>query len=299
MEQDREWQDAQLFDPGPATLAEIRTKALERPVWSENKADLITRYLRYFVFITRHGTYIDAFAGPQTDRSDHAWTAQSVLASEPKWLRNFHLFDDSASQVARLRQLASDNQDRRIQVHEGDSNRVLAVVLPVGSIGEREATFCLLDQRTVECKWSLCQHVAQLRPGSTKVEQFYFLANAWLPRALAAISTPEGEDKVIAWLEDEDWRSFERLQSSARAEVFIRKFKDELGYRSVKAWPIFERDAGAGVIMYYMVHATDHEEAPKLMYRAYCRAVDPPEPVEQLELDLSNVVIEEEVRDDL
>ena len=50
--------------------------------------------------------------------------------------------------------------------------------------------------------------------------------------------------------------------------------------------------------MYYMIHATDHEEAPKLMYRAYCRAVDPPEPVEQLELDLGGVAIEEEMRDE-
>jgi len=57
-----------LFDPGPATPAEILTRALDRPVWSENKADLIARYLRYFVFITKHGTYIDPFAGPQTER---------------------------------------------------------------------------------------------------------------------------------------------------------------------------------------------------------------------------------------
>ena len=292
------WEGLSLFDPGPATLKEIETKALQRPVWSENKADLITRYLRYFVFITRHGTYIDAFAGPQTDHSEHAWTARSVVTSEPKWLRNFHLFDESDAQVARLRQLAADHPDRKIHVYDGDSNSKLPIVLPVGSIGEREATFCLLDQRTFECSWSLCQHVARLRSGSTKVEQFYFLANAWLPRALAAVSTSEGEQRVVSWLGEKDWRSFARLRSADRAEVFIRKFKDELGYRSVKAWPIFQRDAGAGVIMYYMVHATDHEEAPKLMYRAYCRAVDPPEPVEQLALDLGSVVLEGEMCDE-
>ena len=297
MNQDKQWEEMQLLDPGPATLAEIRTKALERPVWSENKADLITRYLQYFVFITRHGTYIDAFAGPQTNRSEYAWTAQSVMNSEPKRLRNFYLFDESPTQVARLRELAENNQDRNIFVHEGDSNLVLPAVLPTGSIGEREATFCLLDQRTFECSWGLCQHIARLRPGLTKVEQFYFLANSWLPRALAAISTAEGEQRVISWLGDNDWQSFAKHRSSDRAEVFIRKFREELGYRSVKAWPIFERDAGAGVIMYYMIHATDHEEAPKLMYRAYCRAVDPPEPVEQLELDLSSVTIDE-VRED-
>ena len=72
-----ESQELQLFDPGPATPAEIMTRTLEKPVLSENKADLITKYLRYFVYITRHGTYIDAFAGPQTGSSEQAWTCRN------------------------------------------------------------------------------------------------------------------------------------------------------------------------------------------------------------------------------
>ncbi len=46
--------------------------------------------------------------------------------------------------------------------------------------------------------------------------------------------------------------------------------------------------------MYYMIHATDHEEAPKLMYRAYRQAVRPPEPLEQLGLALEGIVIGED-----
>jgi hypothetical protein len=42
----------------------------------------------------------------------------------------------------------------------------------------------------------------------------------------------------------------------------------DLGYRYAHAWPIFEKKGGRRV-MYYMVHATDHDEAPKLMTRAY------------------------------
>jgi hypothetical protein len=38
--------------------------------------------------------------------------------------------------------------------------------------------------------------------------------------------------------------------------------------------------------MYYMIHATDHPQAPKLMVRAYNTAVLPPEPEEQLLLEL-------------
>jgi hypothetical protein len=37
-------------------------------------------------------------------------------------------------------------------------------------------------------------------------------------------------------------------------------------------------------IMYYMIHATDHLEASKLMARAYRMAVEPEETAEQLAL---------------
>ena len=289
-----EWEEIRLFDPGPATQAEIETKAFERPVWSENKADLIAKYLRFFVFITRHGTYLDAFAGPQTDRSTQAWTAQLVLESEPKWLRHFHLFDKSPGQEHHLQVLAADHSDRDVHVYHGDSNRILPSVLPTASIGEREATFCLLDQRTFECEWQLCQHISTLRPGSTKVEQFYFLANWWMPRALAAIATAEGEQQACAWLGDDDWRRLTDFNSRERVDLFIGKFRNDLGYRSVKAWPIYSKVEGQGSIMYYMIHATDHEEAPKLMYRAYRQAVRPPEPLEQLELALEGIVIGED-----
>lgn len=149
--------------------------------------------------------------------------------------------------------------------YQGDSNQLISSMVPVGSISEREATFCLLDQRTFECEWQLCRHISKMRPGSVKVEQFYFLANSWLPRSLAAVSTPETEEQVQAWLGCEDWRGFGRLDSLHRQEFFVNKFRNELGYRSVRPWPIYGREAGRGSLMYYMIHATDHEEAPKLM----------------------------------
>jgi hypothetical protein len=66
----------------------------------------------------------------------------------------------------------------------------------------------------------------------------------------------------------------------------VRRFKEDLGYNSVKPWPIYERKNG-GAIMYYMIHATDHPLAPGLMARAYNRAVSPREPIEQLRLELA------------
>ncbi|MFQ5696473.1 MAG: hypothetical protein ACE5HB_10830, partial [Terriglobia bacterium] len=59
--------------------------------------------------------------------------------------------------------------------------------------------------------------------------------------------------------------------------------KNELHYQSVKPWPIYGRQHG-GRVMYYMIHASDHPEAPAQMSRAYELAVQPEEVAEQLEL---------------
>ena len=274
----------QLFKPCPETTGEILHKPLERPVWSENKAILIAQYLEYFVYITHNGTYIDVFAGPQTEDSEQAWTVQKVLETEPKWFRDFYLFDKEQEQVEKLNNLAAEHSDRRIQVHKGDSNQILRSVLPVGSIREGQATFCLLDQRTFQCEWQLCKHVSQIRPGSRKVEQFYFLATGWLSRSLKASSTPKGEEQIAAWFGSQDWRELVSMSSIERAEVFKGKFQEELGYRHVKWWPIYSKEYGKGRVMYHMIHATDHDEAPKQMYRAYRKTVNASEPMDQLTL---------------
>jgi hypothetical protein len=51
----------------------------------------------------------------------------------------------------------------------------------------------------------------------------------------------------------------------------------------------FERGA-EGRLMYHMVHATGHPEAPKIMNRAYFNATRAREPIEQLEMDLRAIV---------
>ena len=60
-----------------------RFRRIDQLIWSDHKARFIQQYLRYFVQITKHGTYIDGFSGPQyPDRLD-AWTAsRSLRASQ-------------------------------------------------------------------------------------------------------------------------------------------------------------------------------------------------------------------------
>jgi three-Cys-motif partner protein len=87
-----------LFDIPPLTKHEQPFKRIQYPVWTERKAKLIQRYLYYFVLITKHGTYIDGFAGPQKADEPDMWAAKLVIENEPRWLRNFYLFDDNLDQ---------------------------------------------------------------------------------------------------------------------------------------------------------------------------------------------------------
>jgi three-Cys-motif partner protein len=146
-----------LFELPPQDLKVAERKFKERnPIWTECKAKLIERYLFYFVQITFHGTYIDAFAGPQESEKPEMWSAKLVLESVPRWLRNFFLFESDPSQLERIRAMCDaqpprnkgkKEPKRRIQIYPGDFNQNLAPMLAANPIGE--ATFCLLDQRNV------------------------------------------------------------------------------------------------------------------------------------------------------
>ena len=281
-----EQQESLPFEIPESPLAEPPVSPIRERVWTENKAKLIERYLYYFVLITKHGTYIDGFAGPQYKDKVNSWAAKLVLESEPRRLRHFHLYDTKKNQFRQLETLRDSqpppNKERKepkrtIDVTRGDFNILVADLLESASIRQKEATFCLLDQRTFECHWSTVRALAEYKTSGHKIELFYFLPNSWLDRSL-------GTYKYIGWGR-EDWQELRQMGLYKRVEVFRRRFKKELGYRSVKPWPIFERQDGGGTLMYHMIHATDHPEAPSLMSRAYKKAVLPKESQEQLEFE--------------
>src|SRR5262245_21837561 len=98
----------------------------DRPLWTENKARLIERYLFYFVLITRHGCYIDGFAGPQRVNAQGSWAAKLVLESEPKLLREFWLCETDPKRVSGLQALVKGQpsvRGRKIEVVAGDFNK--------------------------------------------------------------------------------------------------------------------------------------------------------------------------------
>lgn len=271
--------------------SEVAVKAPEFPVWTDNKAKFIMSYLRYFVLLTKHGTYIDGFAGPQGECETESWSAKLVLGSEPQWIKHFHLCDQKKAQIARLEELKKvqpirDSKGRKlyrkIHIYKGDFNAKIDDILANGNISQKQATFCLLDQRTFECHWQTVEKLARYKTSGNKIELFYFLANSWLDRALAC---QKDFDVLERWWGRDDWPKLRDLSRDERQAALVQRMKKDLGYKSVKAWPIYERENG-GAVMYYMIHATDHPEAPKFMSRAYRRAVFPLEPIEQLTLEL-------------
>jgi three-Cys-motif partner protein len=268
-----------LFELPKPVLVAPKAKPLQHPYWSDNKAALIERYLRYFVYITKHGTYIDGFAGPQAPRKTKAWSAKAVIESEPRRLRHFYLFDLKPAQTQRLENLINGQRPRdksrgepkrTFEVRQGDFNVRIHELLEARVIKETEATFCLLDQRTFECHWSTVEALARYKKVGNKIELFYFLPIAWLDRALAAIRY---EEKLVRWWGRSDWRVLRNMSVQERALAFCQRLKNELGYRYTMPFPIYERRFG-GRIMYYMIHATDHAEANVLMARAYNHGTD-------------------------
>jgi three-Cys-motif partner protein len=269
-----------LFElPAPTVPdSEIVVKAPTLPLWTAAKARLISRYIYYFEYVTHHGTYIDGFAGPQSPDLPESWAAEMVLGLEPLWLRHFHLCDAEKPQFAALRALKSRHSGKDITIYRGDFNKKVDEIIRPGIL-KKEATFCLLDQRTFECTWATVEKLARSKApeeGGTKIELFYFLAQSWLDRAFSGLG-PDGRRLAEAWWGGPEWPQLMQMSAWDRARTFCERFKKDLGYKSVKPWAIYASEADRhSRLMFHMIHATDHPEAPKLMARAYEWATNGP-----------------------
>ena len=278
-----------LFDLPPAPPHQKVFRSIDQPLWTKHKAKLISRYLYYFVLITRHGVYIDGFAGPQQPDQPDSWAAKLVLESEPRWMREFALCDNETGQVTALEKLRDDQPEtagRSVRVFHGDFNAEVATILDTAKIGEKTATFCLLDQRTFECDWETVRKVAH-RKKEKKIEIFYFVPTGWLARSISALREPE--TKMPRWWGEDGWQDLRGMSNADVVETFRQRFIDEFGYKHAHGWPIYDRQ-GSQRIMYHMVHASDHDEAPNLMSRAYKTATRRAEPREQFTFEFERFV---------
>lgn len=262
----------------------LQFEPLAGRLWTESKARLIESYIKGFQIITKHGTYIDGFAAPQENARTDSWAAKRVLSLTPLWLRHFHLFD-RPDRVSFLEDLRATHPNIDIRVYGGDVNKRIHEILREDVIANREATFCLLDQWTNECDWSTVRAIARHKSGQHKIEIFYFLAVGWLHRVLRASRTAEALQQIEAWYGGGNWDALAELSTFELAEHFQARFQQEFGYRFVIPWAIYERSDPDSRIMFYMIHASDHARAPKLMADAYAEVVvDVPKPDRRLPL---------------
>ncbi len=212
-----------LFALPPSDLKFAEKKFKERnPIWTGCKAKLIERYLFYFVQITYHGTYMDAFAGPQEPEMPGIWAAKLVMESSPRWLKSFFLFELDPSKV-RLLEALRDCQPppdkkkreskRRVEIYPGDFNSNIVKMLAEYPIRDKEATFCLLDQRTFECDWASVEAIARHKKGGNKIELFYFFPEGWLNRSIAGLKIDK-EQKLAKWWGDSSWQELLQRQGS-------------------------------------------------------------------------------------
>jgi three-Cys-motif partner protein len=271
---------APLFPEAPISEKPRRYLRIQQPIWTHHKAKFIEQYLKFFVQVTHHGAYIDGFAGPQYFDQPNSWTAALVLASEPRWLRHIFLCEITQKGARALRRLVASQPEafdkkgkklsRKIEVLEGDFNVTIDRIVATGAITQREATFCLLDQRTFECHWSSLEKLARYKhPPTNKIELLYFLGVGWLHRALSGVRDLE---RMKRWWGSDEWRDLTKKTEWEIAEIVRKRFEEQLGYRFAAAYPIFDKEKGNRV-MYYMIHASDHREAPALMVRAHRKAV--------------------------
>ena len=263
-------------------------------VWTRNKAQLVARYIFLFTQITKHGAYIDGFAAPKEPDIPASWAAKAVIETQPRWLRQAFLCDISADGALALRNLVAEQPDqkkRHYAVLEGDFNARVHDVLESGLIKPKTASFCLLDQFSTQCHWATLKALAQHKPGGEKkIELFYFLATGWIARTLAGYTA--NLDKPDLWWGGDGWKQYvsrdgsQRLKTDQFTLKFGERIRDELGYRFVKAYPIYEKEKGGGKTMFYMIHASDHPDANSLMIRAHKEVTEHVEPGEQLKLEL-------------
>lgn len=265
-------------DPRPERARRIN----EERLWTGNKARLIQKYLVRFVQITKHGTYVDGFSGPQTPSKPESWSAGLVVGDGgPQLMRHFFLFEKDEAKVAVLEALAEESVDRDVRVFAGDFNTRVDEVLRPDVIAPREATFCLFDQRTFECEWSTVQRIADYKRGQQyKVEAFYFLAQAWLDRALQSRTRAVSLEGVEKWWGRDDYGALKDMRGTDRARWMSSRFVDELGYKYASHYEIYQTRGGKR-IMYFMIHATDHPAAQRLMGEAYNEVVKPPPALDQ------------------
>ncbi len=236
--------DLQRAKPKPPPKQPV---PIEAPLWTADKSRLIDEYIHHFLLITKHGVYLDLFAGAQRASDTRNWSVRRVLKRRTEGnpaIRHYGVCDIDPGKAQRLRDLGQEHPSFR--VYEGDANKCVHAMLQEAPIKPTTACFCLIDQRTFECHWATVEAVARHKPKGYKVEVFYFLAQGWIDRAWAST---KAEGKLAAWWGNEDYESFRARSSIDRAQTLCKRFRDELGYAYSRPFTIHQKGRKGSRVM--------------------------------------------------
>ncbi len=243
------------------------------PLHTNAKSRLISEYISKYQLVTHGGLFIDGFSAPQRRSDAEAWTARRVLELEPKWIRAFWLCDSDSVGIQLLYKLKAEHhlqpRSRSVWVMHGDFNVTVHTILKNHRLRRKTPVFVLLDQRSTECHWSTVKAIAA-RAGDRKIEMLYFLGTSWLHRSLMQAARPEKLLSIDRWWGDGSWRGLIDLSQPQIVQKMADRFKLELGYNYVTPYAVM-RDERTASKVFYLIHASDHADAPKLMTRAYKR----------------------------
>ncbi|MGN7868376.1 hypothetical protein [Paracoccus sp. 22332] len=87
------------------------------------------------------------------------------------------------------------------------------------------------------------------------------------------------------WWGNSSWEALANLTQMETVRVLVNRFKSELGYKHVVPYPIPLR-LNRRRISYHLIHASDHDEAPRLMAAAFNDRVNAQEHAGQISLAL-------------
>lgn len=247
------------------------------PIQTSDKSKLISEYLANFQKVTGGGVYIDGFAAPQSRKHEDAWTARRVLDIRPNRLRCFWLCDIDPEGIGQLKRLKASHhnpkEQKRVFVVPGDFNKEVNWIVKSHRIHRKTAVFALLDQRNTECHWATVKTIAS-RKGNYKVEMMYFVGVSWLHRSLSSSKTSERIEEINLWWGGSGWRDLLEMSQMTAVKSIADRFKKELHYKYVNYYPVFQ-DEDQRKTAFFLIHASDHPEAPKLMTRAYVKIFKP------------------------
>ena len=250
----------------PGEFTRPRLEKSGPALWTAEKSALIDEYIHLFLVVTKHGVYVDLFAGPQRVEDTESWSVRRVLerrtVGNPS-IRHFAVCDKDPGQAQRLRELGSRHPSFRVYPRRRERGNPHN---PRGS-RDRDEYGVLLSDRPAHLRVPLGHRengrAAQIGGPQNRA--------VLLPRARLARSRPEqGEPGEApgpggAMETTVSSSAFDRIE---RANALCRRFRDELKYEHAMPFAIQERGANSR-IMYYMIHASDHRRAAELMSQAY------------------------------